>query len=84
MIAPAICLISLVASAVLTMCGFRYTAGLAQKLVFFLAAVTFLVSTFFCSSLGGFWPGLFTVITGYMLVCSVLPWADLLRREYVS
>tara|TARA_B100001057_G_scaffold483607_1_gene560600 strand:+ start:1906 stop:2067 length:162 start_codon:yes stop_codon:yes gene_type:complete len=41
-------------------------------------------------SLGGFWPGAYTLFAWYMLLCTVLPWinldklADFLMRRHVD
>ncbi|MEM1436951.1 MAG: hypothetical protein AAGG11_23085, partial [Pseudomonadota bacterium] len=59
-------------------------AGLRRKLVFTASMLCLLGAIYGSDLLWGFWPGLFTALTGYMLLCSLLPWLDLARRRYAG
>jgi hypothetical protein len=72
------------ASAVLTLSAVKYFKGTMRKFCIGSAALSLLGSIYLGKVFGGFWPGFYTILGGYMLVCSILPWLDFARRRYLS
>ncbi|MBO6557265.1 MAG: hypothetical protein JJ957_12250 [Pseudomonadales bacterium] len=73
-----------VSASVLTLVSVRYAEGMKRVSLFVISMACLALSIYVGRMIWGFWPGLFTLFTGYMLVSSILPWMDLARRRYVG
>ena len=68
-------------SAGLTFLAVRYAEARPRSGYLALALVVLLTSFYFGQAMGGFWSGVYTLISAFILVCCVLPWIDLLARR---
>ena len=68
------------AAAVLIYIGIRHTST-RRRAVLAGAAVSLCCAFYFGPALGGFWPGVFTLIPMFILCCVALPWLEFLWRR---
>ena len=77
-------------AAVTTVISVRYSKLLRRRRVFAISMISLAGALYWGESLGGFWPGAYTLFAWYMLLCTVLPWinldklADFLMRRHVD
>lgn len=76
-----ISLLLVTASAVLTHLGVRYACGAARLALLGLALGLLAWSFHPGRALGGFWPGVYALLSGYFLACIAMPWLDLAVRR---
>ena len=61
--------------------GVRYACGGGRVVSLLLAAVLLAWSVHLGRAPGGFWPGVYTMLTAYFLACMAMPWLDLAIRR---
>lgn len=67
-------------AAVLIYIGVRHTST-RRRAVLSGAAVSLCCAFYFGPALGGFWPGVFTLFSMFILCCVALPWLEFLWRR---
>ena len=71
-----------VGAAACTHIGLRHAAGLKRAAL--LALVCVLLAMAFSASTipGGYWSGVYTLLSGYFLACLITPWIELLWTKH--
>ena len=64
-------------AAVTTVVSFRYSKLVRRRRLFAISMISLLASFYWGEALGGFWPGAYTLLSWYFLLCMALPWLDL-------
>lgn len=68
-------------SAILMHCSVRYAAGPRRRALIAAGLATIGVAFYFGTALGGFWPGIYTLVSVFFLATVVTPWLDLYWRK---
>ena len=66
-------------AALTTFFSVRYAQARRRRLLFTIGMASLGASFYWGKSLGGFWPGFYTLLSFYMLLCTALPWLGLLK-----
>jgi len=69
------------ASAAFTHLGMRYARGAARLALLALALGLLAWSFHPGRALGGFWPGVYALLSAYFLGCIAMPWLDVAARQ---
>ncbi len=70
-----------IASAIFTHVSVRNFEGKKRRIMLYLAIVLLITSFYWGKFLGGFWPGIYTLICIYILVTAITPWISYLHRK---
>lgn len=78
----ALAILMAILAAILTHLSVRSETTAIRRQLFLLALLTFGVGSWLGKSLGGFWPGFYTLVSVYCLATIITPWTVFLVRKH--
>ncbi|MEM7080284.1 MAG: hypothetical protein AAF513_16815 [Pseudomonadota bacterium] len=71
-----------ICAAGLTHVAVRYVTGMKRLLLIVCGLLSLALAFAYGDALGGFWPGIYTLISVFFLVTVITPWLDYFWRRY--